>query len=239
MPSMVVGLFDQREQAMKAKDTLQARGIPPARMSVIDNAATTTGSRNRENQSWWDEIKESLGFGVAHEDVPYYDEGLRQGGTLLSVQADETKQDEVLDILAAHHAVDLDTRGQEWVNRGWKPDQAVAIPVVEEELKVGKRIVNRGGVRIYTTTRDMPVEAPVTLREEHIEVTRRPADRPAQQGDMAAADTGIELRETAEEPVVSKEAKVVEEVVVKKKATERDETVKDTVRRKDVDVKKT
>jgi uncharacterized protein (TIGR02271 family) len=239
MPSMVLGLFDQRDQAIRAKDTLQARGIEPTRMSIIDKAATVSGPANRENQSWWDGIKESLGFGVAHEDVPYYDEGLRQGGTLLSVQADESKQDEVLDILAAHHAVDLDTRGQEWVNRGWKPDQTIAIPVIEEKLKVGKRVIDRGGVRVYTTVRETPVETPVTLREEHIEVTRRAADRPAQSSDMRTSQTPIELTEVAEEAVISKEAKVVEEVVVSKKATEHTETIKDKVRRKDVDVKKT
>ena len=46
------------------------------------------------------------------------------------------------------------------------------------------------------------------------------------------------MLKTAEEPVVAKTAHVVEEVVVGREATERTETVKDTVRREEVDVAK-
>ena len=76
------------------------------------------------------------------------------------------------------------------------------------------------------------------LRKEHVTVTRRSADRAATASDLTAGESPIEITETAEEPVVGKQAKVVEEVVLQKAATERTETVKDTVRRKDVDVKK-
>jgi stress response protein YsnF len=48
----------------------------------------------------------------------------------------------------------------------------------------------------------------------------------------------IEVRETAEEPVVSKTARVAEEVVVRKDVTEHTETVRDTVRREEVEVEK-
>jgi stress response protein YsnF len=46
----------------------------------------------------------------------------------------------------------------------------------------------------------------------------------------------IEVHQTAEEPVVNKTARVVEEVVVRKDATERTETVRDNVRWEEVDV---
>jgi uncharacterized protein (TIGR02271 family) len=91
-------------------------------------------------------------------------------------------------------------------------------------------------VGVYTSVSETRVEETVTLREEHVEVTRRPADRAATASDLIS-ENPIELTETAEEPVVSKQAKVVEEVVVNKTATERTEHIKDTVRRKDVDVK--
>ena len=44
------------------------------------------------------------------------------------------------------------------------------------------------------------------------------------------------MRETAEVPVVSKEARVVEEVSLDKEITERQETIRDTVRNTEVDV---
>ncbi len=111
------------------------------------------------------------------------------------------------------------------------------IPVVEEELQVGKRAVQRGGVRIYSRMTETPVEENVQLREENVRVDRKPVNRPANEADFRAGrDQVIEVAEYAEEAVVSKQARVVEEVSVNKEASERTETVRDTVRRTDVEV---
>jgi uncharacterized protein (TIGR02271 family) len=110
-------------------------------------------------------------------------------------------------------------------------------PVVEEELKVGKRVVQRGGVRIYQRVWEKPVEEAVQLRQEHVKVERHAVDEPASEADMAAFKEGtVELREMAEEPVVSKTAHVVEEVVVGKEVSQETANIKDTVRRTDVEV---
>ncbi len=111
------------------------------------------------------------------------------------------------------------------------------IPVIQEELQVGKRQVDRGGVRVYQRVSETPVDETVRLREEQVRVERRPVDQPASAADLAAFKEGtIEVRETAEEPVIAKTARVVEEVVVGKEARERTEEIHDTVRRTDVEV---
>lgn len=115
-----------------------------------------------------------------------------------------------------------------------------AIPVVQEELRVGKRQVQRG-VRIYQHVTAKPVEKHVQLRDERVTVERRAVDRPttaAATGDMANAfqEKSYRVTETHEEPVVEKTARVVEEVVVHKEANVRTETVRDQVRRTDVEV---
>jgi len=116
-------------------------------------------------------------------------------------------------------------------------ENEVALPVVEEELQVGKREVQRGGVRVYSHVTETPVEEAVQLHEEHINVERRPVDRPLTAADATAfKEENFELRETAEEAVINKQARVVEEVIVGKTATDRTETVRDTVRRTDVEV---
>jgi len=117
---------------------------------------------------------------------------------------------------------------------------AAVVPVVEEEVKVGKRKVSRGGVRVEQTVTETPVAEDVHLHEEHVEVERRPANRRATRADALEAfqEGEIELEETAEEVVVAKDARVVEEVVVRKKGSDRTETVRDTVRRTDVAVEK-
>jgi uncharacterized protein (TIGR02271 family) len=114
------------------------------------------------------------------------------------------------------------------------------VPVVEEELKIGKREVSRGGARVRSYVRETPVHEQVSLREEHVSVERRPVDQKLgaadlQSGDMFQ-DRNIEMTETAEEAVVAKEARIREELVVKKTAGERVEQIDDTVRRTEVEV---
>ena len=112
-----------------------------------------------------------------------------------------------------------------------------AIPVIQEELKVGKREVQRGGVRVYQRLVETPVTETVGLREEHVNVQRRAVDKLVDPADIAAfQDTTIELRETAEEPVIEKSARVVEEVIVGKEVTQREQQISDTLRRTEVEV---
>ena len=112
-----------------------------------------------------------------------------------------------------------------------------AIPVVQEEVRVGKRQVERGGVRVFSRMVETPVNESVSLREEHVSVERRPVDQPINPADVAALkDQTIELRETAEEAVVQKSARVVEEVVVGKEVSQRQEQIQDTVRHTEVEV---
>ncbi len=111
------------------------------------------------------------------------------------------------------------------------------VPVVQEELQIGKRTVRAGGIRVYSRLRETPVEEQVQLREERAHVERRAVDRPASEADFNQMSDGtIEVRETVEEPVVAKQARVVEEVEIGKDVRERTETVRDTVRRTEVEV---
>jgi uncharacterized protein (TIGR02271 family) len=111
------------------------------------------------------------------------------------------------------------------------------IPIVEERLRVGKREVGHGRVRIRSYVVETPVQEQVTLHEERVNVERRTVDRPLTGADEALfQERVIEATEIAEEAVVAKEARVVEEVALRKTAEERTETVRDTVRRTEVEV---
>jgi uncharacterized protein (TIGR02271 family) len=96
--------------------------------------------------------------------------------------------------------------------------------------------VESGGAHVRTGVQEVPVEEQVRLREEHVHVERRPVDRIATDAPEAFREGVIEITEYAEVPVVSKETRVIEEVVIGKEITERTETVRDTVRRTDVEV---
>jgi len=111
------------------------------------------------------------------------------------------------------------------------------IPVAEEELRIGKRDVSHGRVRVRSYVVETPVNESVNLREENVRIERRPTDRAATAADeVLFQDRTIEMEERAEEAVVAKEARVREELVINKEVGERTQTVSDTVRRTEVEV---
>jgi uncharacterized protein (TIGR02271 family) len=131
----------------------------------------------------------------------------------------------------------VDESGVRAGQESFSPEDRV-IPVTEEQLVVGKRAVQSGRVRIYGRVTEKPVEQSVQLQNERVTVDRRAVDRPVGAGDKED-DVVIEITETKEEPVIGKQERVVEEVVIGKTTEEHTETVRDTVRRKDVEVERT
>lgn len=203
-------------------------------------------------------------FGVPEADAQYYAEGIRRGGALVSVELldNDNRTGRAQEILNGYNPVNIDDRASYYQQSGWTgfdenatpysenqisefrssvrdvpTGQQAKLDVVEEELQVGKREVEDGRVRVATRITETPVEENVTLREERVVVDRYPVDRPATSADLDNMhDATIELTERHEEAIVTKTARVVEEVVVGTEATEHTETIHDTLRRKDVEV---
>jgi uncharacterized protein (TIGR02271 family) len=182
--------------------------------------------------------------GVPEAEAQAYADAVRRGGALVLVDAADDRADRAVAIMERSPAEDRETRtgadaARERGRAGTREVETgeVKVPVVEEELQVGTRQVRHGGVRLYTRVTERPVEETVRLRDETVHVERRPVDRPATEADVAAAkERTIEVTETDEEAVVRKQARVVEEVIVGKAQEERTETVRDTVRRTEVEV---
>jgi uncharacterized protein (TIGR02271 family) len=114
----------------------------------------------------------------------------------------------------------------------------LVIPVVDEEIDVGKRSIEAGGVRVRSHVVEKPFEQSVRLREERVNVERRPLDRALTlaEAEERLRDASMEMKALSEVPLIGKRAHVVEEIVIKKEVTERVEKVRDTVRHTDVDV---
>jgi uncharacterized protein (TIGR02271 family) len=230
MDRTVVGVFDKAAEAQQARQELLQAGFQASSISLVTQPANAA-----EPNRFWDSIRDFFGM----KDTGYYTEAARRGATLLTINCQEQQVERAVQILERHNPIDIDRRVEEWRRTGWQPathQGEQAIPVVEEQLRVGKQVQQRGGVRVYSRVTEKPVEQQVALREEHVHVERRPADRPADKG--AFRERTIEARETREEPVVSKEARVVEEVVLRKDTNQRTETVRDKVRRTDVEVQR-
>lgn len=224
MNNTVINVFEKSE-AEKVVQELEKDGFARQDINVVTKGADTKSL-----------IGKLTSESVPEEEAKKYVEELSAGKTLVYLKADDNRANRAVAIMERYGAAQSVPAGSSERGRTG-PEGEVALPVMEEELRVGKREVRRGGVRVHSRVTEEPVEETVTLREEHVNVERRPADRAVSRADMAAMRDGtIELTETAEEAVVSKQARVVGEVVVSKDTTERQETVRDTVRRTDVDV---
>jgi uncharacterized protein (TIGR02271 family) len=240
MSKTIVAMFDSRAEADQAVDLLVDEGFERSEIDVRSSASSTASTSAERDQSWWEWL-----FGES-EDRAHYTEGLGRGGAVVSVTTSDDRADRARMLLAGSGA-DLRagapaeaTPGTAQTRASARParagEQEDVVPVVEERVRVGKRPVARGGVRVYTRVVERPVEEEVRLRTERVNVERRPVDRPATAGDTAFREDTIEVTEAAEEAVVAKEARVVEEVVVGKDVEERAETVRDTVRKTEVEI---
>ncbi|MCA1628120.1 MAG: DUF2382 domain-containing protein [Acidobacteria bacterium] len=194
MNNTVINVFDKSE-AEKVVQELEKDGFARKDINVVTKGADTkslTGKLTNES--------------VPEEEAKQYLEEVSAGKTLVYVKADDNKAKRAVAIMERYNAAQSAPAGKSERGRTGKEGE-VALPVMEEQLQVGKREVQGGGVRVHSRVSEKPVEETVTLREEHVNVERRPADRAVSQADMSAMRDGtIEMTETSEEAVVSKPA---------------------------------
>jgi len=177
---------------------------------------------------------EIAGHGFDKEDTRRFVAAVAAGKALIAARAGDDKAKRAAAVMERYESEE-DEQMEKGQARGAGD---VSVPVVEEELEVGKVKTVRGGVRVTSTVSERPVEETVTLREEHVEAGRRRVDRELRPDEAEAAfeERTIEMTETSEEVEVGKVARVVGEVTLGKQVEERQETVRDTVRRTDVEV---
>lgn len=112
------------------------------------------------------------------------------------------------------------------------------LQLAEEEVDISKRRISDGKIRLRRYTTEEDVSEDISLTEHHANVFRSAVDEPAYLHDVDWSDKTIEVEESHEVPVVNKTAHIREEVGIDTERTERTETVRDTVRRQEVEVDK-
>lgn len=255
----VTAFFENRSDADAAVERLAEAGIARDGIRVVAGKESTTSTEvASEHKGFWEKLED---FFFPDEDRAVYSEGLRRGGYLVTVSnVTAASYDKVIDILDDEGSIDLDQRAESWRSEGWNQQETVSsygasanrasatgtaaleagreevIPVVEEELRVGKRDLNHGRVRVRSYVVENPVSEQVSLRDENVSIERRAVDRPVTGTENAFVDRTIEAEERHEEAVVSKDARVVEEIALRKTAEQREETISDSVRRTEVEV---
>lgn len=250
----ISSLFDSRLEAERAVERLREAGITSSRIRMEGGSeATGVAAGTDANTGFWDRLGDHA---FPDEDRYSYAEGLSRGGYLVTLSGlTAAEYDAALTILEDEGTVNMDEREESWRAEGWGgyasssyaagaapvameaadlTDEAT-IPVVEERLRVGKRDTSRGHVRVRAYTVEVPVTESVELREERVELERRPVDRAAIV-DEDYRERILEAEEHREEAVVAKDARVVEEVGLRKTSDTHRETISDTVRHTEVEI---
>ena len=251
------------EKLAEAGITRTSIRLLPEQEGLTGSAVASPYDYERDEKGFWATLGDML---IPEEDRATYSEGMHRGGTTVIVTVDEAHVERAADILEEHGSVNMDEREESWRQEGWSGYRFAAggsgsavgtsaadaplaagtsdragtqrIPIVEEKMRVGKRQVEGGRVKVRSYVVETPVEEQVSLRQETVHVERRPVDRELSDATDANAfrDRTIEVEERDEEAVMSKEARVKEEVVVSKKVEQRTQTVSDKVRRTEVDI---
>jgi uncharacterized protein (TIGR02271 family) len=246
-----------RQNIDLSAQTSQYQGDQTSQGLIPDRHQNTSGTRTEEVIDDTKDVGSDIGrffsslFGDDDDTRNTYSRVADQGSVVTVHAQTEDEAGRAADILDEAGAVDVNEKSAQYgyasagtatsaaggMTNQPTTDSGQTIQVVEENLEVCKRTVETGGVRLRSRIVARPVEESVRLREERVTLQRTPVNRPATAADLNAFQEGqIELHETAERAVVSRTANVVEEISVGKEVTEREEVIRDTVRKTEVDV---
>jgi uncharacterized protein (TIGR02271 family) len=262
----IVAVFDTAAHAEAAVKALKAGGFANADISIFDTDRLAGGKKaiaaGVKEAGLWHKL---FGDDVYKHEATVYGQTIERGGVIVSARVLDSEVAHAVAILDLHRPVDVHDRA---VTSGIAPAahveavekkidavplaavQQVAVPpklaeqhdqvlrLAEEQLQVGKQLVESGRTRVRRFVTERPVSANVTLHEEHAELVRKAVTDPKYVGEIDWADTEIEVVETAEHALVSKTARIVEEVSLKKIGTEHVQTVSDKIRRQQVEIER-
>jgi stress response protein YsnF len=254
----IVGIFGSRSDAENVRSSLRSSGIPESDIALSSTPSDAeygaAGRRPPRETSFWDWL---FGSAISDDYLDSYHRELGRGRTAVCVRVrSDSEYDRVADLMDRHDPIEIEDgdgrMGGEHTRVGTASTGSTmpmtdrsrhdgreekVIPVTKEELEVGKRQTERR-YRVRTHVIERPVEEQVHLRDERVTIERRPASGTGTTGRDGLQERDMEIIERHEEPVVAKRATAKEEVVIRKEAKDRVETVRDKVRETKVDVDK-
>jgi uncharacterized protein (TIGR02271 family) len=239
----VVAVYDTEANANAALKSLVSVGYLTDDISVIRSEGEAAKAGLYEPGVW----QRLFGRDLEHHEAAVLSRSFKDGSVIVSVRVPESEAAKVVSLLDSHKPVDVLDRAKAYGLAGAtagvpkvpapaKLEGEEMLRVAEEQINVGKRMVESGHTRVRRYVVEKPVETNITLHEEHAEVIRRAISDPTYVKDIDWSDKTIDVTETVEEPIVGKTAHITEEVVIRRQGSDRTQTVHDTVRRQQVDV---
>lgn len=238
MNQTVIGVFDTSNHAKSAKESLVDAGFTKSNIDL-----STFGEKGYQSEKYDNERSSSVTgffsnlFGTDEDTATRYADVASRGTVVTVYTATMEEAKKAAAILDQFGAIDFDQRSAAYQNTAPTGElHGDTIKVIEENVAIGKREIETGGVQVRSRIVEKPVHEDLRLRYEEVYVKRNPVNRVATEADFAAASGTISVTETAEEAVVGKEARVVEEIEVGKDVKTRTEAINETVRETEVDI---
>src|SRR5829696_3819737 len=172
MTKTIVGLFDNSREAQRAVVELVESGIPREDIGVTsrdynsyEGAETSRTDTYRDDEGIGDKISNFFSnlFGDDTEYASHYSEAVTRGGTVVTVDAETEELADRAEAIMNRFGGETDERdtayreGVDTKRADLKEGKEARIPIMEEQLRVGKREVEGGGVRVRTRVVERPV----------------------------------------------------------------------------------
>ncbi len=259
----IVAVFDNQAHADAAVKALKTGGFHDDDISQFSQDRLTGSTGGVKEAGIWHRV---FGGGVHQHEAEVYGQTVQRGGVVVSARVLDSEVAHATGILDLHRPIDVHDRAVtsgiapaahvDTVQKNiassmpLAPVQTVAVApklaeahgdvlrLAEEQLNVGKEMVETGRTRVRRFTTEREVSADVSLHEEHAEVMRHAINDPALASAIDWADGEIEVVETAEHALVNKTARVVEEVSLRKIGSDHVETVHERLRRQQAEIER-
>ncbi|MDX1530882.1 MAG: DUF2382 domain-containing protein [Rhodothermales bacterium] len=261
MAKTIVGVYDDRATAYTVLNELEDAGFGRDHLRFSSH-------EKGERHNYEIDVEKGADpgvlrdYGVPNDEADFYAEAVRRGGALVVARVHDDDAETAADIMARHAPITYEDRAASYREEGYTgyadttpytdeeiteereryaDERTARLKEVEENLKIGKREVVRGGVRVHKWVETGVEEETLRLRDEEVHVDRKNVDRALspEEADRAFEEKTVEMVERDEEAVVEKEARVTGEVTVGKTTDTREETVGGEVRRTHVEVEET
>ena len=228
MSNTITAIYRDLATAELVKTRLEEIGIATRHIHIVSEAAR----------------EDDIGtLNLPQDEARTYRQAVRQGHAVVSAEVEDAHVAAVTEAMRhPEHSVDIDAYETEYrasADYATETGNEEKIAVGEERLALGKRVTESGSAHVRAYVQEVPVEERIRLREERLKIDRRDVKERVVTGaeaDKLFKERDVEITTQSEEAVVAKETVVTEEVVVGKEVSEREEIVKDTVRKTEVDV---
>lgn len=148
MSKIVVGLYDQLEDAKNTRDLLKDRNFDDINVYAHKDHTGFLEGLTVKRIEHGDAFDALVDGGVPRDDAELYAEGVRRGSTLVFLTCEDVRADEVADIMGQFNLTDIKPKEAEWRQMGWTGYDRFAPGIGSQDKAAHEREVGTEGASL-------------------------------------------------------------------------------------------